>query len=145
MYVQVAEFFVAGIPVPQGSHKGFARPGSSFVQIVDDNKAVLKPWRAAVTAAAIEAHGGRSRVEGAVMLVLEFRFVRPKSVSVKKRPFPTVKPDASKVLRAIEDAITDSGLWRDDAQVVEAHITKVYAERPGVQVRIGEFREEGKA
>lgn len=36
-------------------------------------------------------------------------------------------PDVSKLLRATEDAITDSGLWRDDARVVIAHVEKTYA------------------
>ncbi len=136
---QVAEFFVPGAPVPQGSKKGFARGGR--VQLVDDNANVLGPWRATVTAIARAKYLG-PMVEGPVLLICEFAFVRPKSVTAKKRPFPTVKPDLDKLMRALCDGITDAGLWRDDAQVVKAVPEKVYAERAGVLVRVGEYREE---
>jgi Holliday junction resolvase RusA-like endonuclease len=141
MWVQVAEFFVPGVPVPQGSKKGFVRGGRA--QLVDDNAATLGPWRATVTALARANYSG-PMIDAAVLLICEFRFVRPKSVSAKARPFPTVKPDSDKLERALCDGITDSGLWRDDALVVEVSKKKVYAERPGVQVRIGQWREETK-
>lgn len=136
----VAEFHIDGVPVPQGSKKGFSRPGSTIVQLVDDNKKTLKPWRELVTATTMAAYSG-PRVEGPVMLQLVFETVRPVSV---KREHPAVKPDVDKLMRAICDAITDAGLWRDDAQVCIAHISKVYAERPGVLVRIGELKEGSK-
>lgn len=137
----VCEFYVDGTPIPQGSKKGFSRPGSTFVQIVDDNAKVLKPWREHVTKVAAAAYSG-PRVEGAVSMHLVFEFVKPKSVT---REHPSVKPDLSKILRAVEDSITDAGnIWRDDAQVVIAYIEKQYAERAGVRVRIGELREGNK-
>lgn len=137
----VAEFFVPGIPQPQGSKTAFVNRHTGRAAITDQNKVRLAPWRSTVTAIAAKQATG-DRLEGPVLLELSFQFVRPKSVSASKRPFPTVKPDLSKILRAVEDAITDSGLWRDDALVVKAQLEKVYAERPGVQVRISEYRQE---
>jgi Holliday junction resolvase RusA-like endonuclease len=139
----VVEFFVPGIPVQQGSKTAFVNRHSGRAAVTDQNKAKLRPWRQTVTATAADSYSG-DRVEGPVLFVAEFRFVRPASVSAKKRPHPSVKPDLDKLLRALMDGVTDAGLWRDDALVVEAHVSKVYAERPGVQVRIGEFREESK-
>lgn len=140
--VLVAEFVVDGLPVPQGSKSAWvSQAGPKPRAIVhDDNAKVLKPWRALVQAAAAAVRPALP-IEGPVLLVAEFRFVRPKSV---RRERPSVKPDLSKLLRAIEDSITDSGLWKDDAQVVTARVEKVYAERAGVLVRIGEYRQEIK-
>jgi Holliday junction resolvase RusA-like endonuclease len=134
----VAEFFVPGLPIPQGSKSARVQGGRAV--IYDDNAKVLKPWRELVTATARAAYSG-PRIEGAVQLECEFRFVRPPSV---RRRFMTVKPDVDKLQRALFDGITDAGIWRDDAQVTHPFPSKVYAERPGVQVRIGEFREESK-
>jgi Holliday junction resolvase RusA-like endonuclease len=131
--VQIVDFEVDGVPVQQGSKTGFVAGGRAIV--TDQNKKTLKPWRQNVTATARAAHPG-DRLEGPVLMVVEFRFVRPKTV---KREWPAVQPDLDKLLRALLDGITDSGLWRDDAQVVTAHVSKVYADRPGVRVQIGEY------
>lgn len=139
---QLVEFFVPGIPVQQGSKSAFVNRHTGRASVTDQNKAKLRPWRQTVTALAAQEFSG-DRVEGPVLIVAEFRFLRPGSVSARKRPMPSVKPDLDKLARALLDAIGDAGtVWRDDAQVVEAHISKVYAERPGVLVRIGEYREE---
>ena len=36
------------------------------------------------------------------------------------------------------DALTDAGVWRDDAQVVEINASKEYGEHPGVTISVGE-------
>ena len=133
-FVEICDFTVDGVPIPQGSKNAWVS-GAKAVMF-DQNTKVLKPWRALVTAAAAEAHSG-DRIEGPVLVVIEFRFGRPKSV---KREWPSVKPDIDKLERALFDGITDSGLWRDDAQVVQVSKKNVYAERPGVHVRVGEYR-----
>lgn len=130
---RVCEFTVDGVPVPQGSKTGFVAGNRAIV--TDQNAKTLKPWRQTVSSAARAAHQG-DRVEGPVLLVVEFRFLQPKSV---RREFPSVKPDLDKLLRALMDGITDSGLWRDDAQVVTTHMSKRYADRAGVHVQIGEY------
>jgi Holliday junction resolvase RusA-like endonuclease len=135
--VLVAEFMIDGIPVAQGSKNAWVNPKTNKAVMFDSGAAKLKPWRGQIAQAAREAYTGAERIEGAVLLVVEFRFVRPKSV---KRERPTVKPDVDKTLRALMDGISDSGIWRDDAQVVTVHMSKVYAERPGVLVQLGEFK-----
>lgn len=138
--VLVAEFEVDGIPVPQGSKSAWVSQAGPRPRAImhDDNAKALKPWRALVQAAAAAVRP-TAPIEGPVLLVAEFRFVRPKTV---RRDRPSVKPDLSKLLRAIEDSITNAGVWKDDAQVVTARVEKVYAERAGVRVRIGEYRQE---
>lgn len=131
----VVEFFIEGIPVPQGSKTArvIHTPTKPIASIYNDNDKVLKPWRKVVTAAARATYSG-DRLEGAVVIELEFRTVRPKSV---KREYPTVKPDVDKLTRAVFDGLTDAGIWRDDSQVVTALVSKIYAAEPGVRVRIG--------
>jgi len=55
-----------------------------------------------------------------------------------KRVFPASRPDLTKLIRSVEDALTGI-LWRDDAQVISQVALKRYAmpdETPGVRVRV---------
>lgn len=129
----VTSFQVEGVPVPQGSKTVFMVKGRPI--LADVNTAKLKPWRKAVAAAA-RAASPAVQVENPVSLLVTFTFEKPKSV---KRLWPSVKPDLDKLLRALLDGITESGLWRDDAQVVDVRVSKVYGLTPGVRVQVGEF------
>ncbi len=127
-------FFVAGVPVPQGSKTAFV-VGKRAV-LTDANKDKLKPWRAEVTRVAGEAWAGRESLAGAVSVEVRFVFERPKTV---KRDTPHVKPDIDKLLRALFDGVTDAKVWLDDAQVVSVIATKVYGAVAGVDVSISRF------
>lgn len=127
------EFFVPGIPAPQGSkrHVGNGR-------MVESSKA-LKPWREDIVRLATAATG--TQLDGAVAVEATFILLRPKSVTQAKRPRPTVKPDIDKLARAVLDALTIARTITDDAAVVNLHASKFYAdgsEQPGVHVRVME-------
>lgn len=125
-------FFVAGIPVPQGSKTAYV-VGKRAV-LTDANKATLKPWRAEVTRVARASWLDRAQLLGVPVHVRAvFVFERPKSV---KRDAPSVKPDVDKLARALLDAVTDAGVWKDDSQVTDLHVEKVYGAAPGVHVVI---------
>lgn len=137
-------FTVPGEAAPQGSMKAFTPKGWTRPVLTSDNPR-MKPWRAMVAAAALDAQFTQGTwpcvSTQAIRLDIVCAFVRPASVSVRKRPAHTVKPDASKLLRAIEDALTTI-LWRDDAQIVTACISKAYApatEPAHVEIRIHEI------
>ncbi len=136
-------FFVAGIPVPQGSMKGFVVNGRAVVTA--DNKKT-RPWRQDVAAAAEEA-AFRFPGDTPIAVYLTFYMPRPKNhygtgrntaqLRASAPPFPTTKPDVDKLARAILDALKTAGVYRDDAQVVDLVTHKVYdAGRPGVQVHV---------
>lgn len=131
--MEAIEFAVDGVPIPQGSKTAFV-VGKRAV-VTDANKGTLKPWRALVTAAALDAlaRSFQDPLEGAIDVEVVFSFVRPKSVPLT-RVYPSVKPDVDKLARAVLDGLTDSGLFRDDAQVVRLVATKVYASTPGARV-----------
>ncbi len=137
------EFWVPGLPQPQGSKTAFVVNGRAVV--VDKNPKLLKPWREAVAAAAAESWRGREPLEGPLRVDVEFRLERGATV---KRELPSVRPDLDKLERALLDGIGQAqkdwgvSIWRDDAQVVQLHGRKVYADRAGAWVRVGVMREE---
>lgn len=125
--VEVLEFWVPGIPVPQGSKSIFRG------RLVDANKA-LKGWRRTVTQAATTALAGRNGFDDSVSVLLDFYMPRGKTV---KRPRPSTRPDLDKMIRAIGDSLTDAHVWTDDGLVVTVHAAKYYADGlPGVNVKV---------
>lgn len=148
MTVPVVSFFVAGHPQPGGSKRGFAirQPGGRVrVAIVEDAKR-NKPWRSSVAMVASQAMTG-SPLAGPISVDVVFRVARPKghfgsgrnagTVRPSAPMHPTTKPDATKLWRAAEDALTGI-VWRDDAQIVRQTVEKRYADAgpPGVFVRV---------
>ena len=123
-------FEVRGTPQPKGSARAFVRKGRAIV--TSDNPAVRR-WEDTIRFVLQDwPHG---ILTGSVSLVMMFTLVRPRSVSAKRRPFPTVKPDLSKLYRGAEDAMTGI-VFADDAQVIEALVGKVYGEAPGLRCEI---------
>jgi len=141
------EFDVEGCPRPAGSKRAFPirrRDGSLGVVVTDTTGQEGKEWRSRVADAAKAAHNirGIPFPEGAVRVWLEFRIMPPKEAVKRlkkgKRVFPASRPDLTKLIRSVEDALTGI-LWRDDAQVISQVALKRYAmpdETPGVRVRV---------
>lgn len=142
------QLVVFGNPAPQGSKK-FIGTTSAGRGVIVDSSPKTKPWRADVKAACetyMDSHPDFTGYECAVTVRMVFTFLRPKSVHPGKRRHPSTYPDLSKLCRATEDAISASGLWKDDALVVEyTRLAKVYAgedvdalSRPGCRISIEE-------
>lgn len=122
----VVTFTILGTPVPQGSTKAFWRPGMKHAVVTHDN-AKSKPWRSDLCDSAHEAMAGRPPLED-VALDVDVMFFLPRPKSAKKSVTePAKKPDVDKLLRAVLDALTIAGVWRDDAQVVCATARKAFA------------------
>lgn len=127
-------FFVAGIPIPQGSKTAYVVKGRAV--LADANGKKLKPWRKEITRVARASWFDRPQVTGPVRVDLVFVFERPASV---KRRLPSVAPDLDKLVRAIGDGVTDAGIWKDDGQVIRIVAEKVYGTAPGVHVSVSEM------
>ena len=135
------KFTVYGQPGPMGSKRfvGLSKSGKGLM--VESSKAV-KPWREADKWAAMQA--GAKIPEGPLWVSMVFTLPKPKSAPKRRQTFPATKPDLSKLARSTEDAISDSGLWPDDARVVEyVSLAKRYPgegvdalDRPGCVVTI---------
>jgi crossover junction endodeoxyribonuclease RusA len=132
------EFFVPGKPATKGSAKAFAyipKGGGKPRASVVNNDPRCKSWQGVINLHAYQAMRGLGLLEGAVKVRLVFELLRPKSVSEKKRPHPSVRPDIDKLVRAGLDGLTGT-VYRDDQQVVELGVVKMYSEREGMRVRV---------
>ena len=142
------EFTVLGRSQPGGSKRPVragGKPGGRILLIEDARRS--KPWRALVAAAAREAMAGHAPLIGPLLLEVDFYLARPAGHygsgrnADRVRPaaprYPAVRPDTTKLLRSLEDALTGS-VWRDDAQVVTQVARKRYGhpERAEVTVEV---------
>jgi crossover junction endodeoxyribonuclease RusA len=128
-------FFVPGKAAPQGSKRHVGRG------IMVESSKEVAPWREAIRWECRRVAGpGCLFPRGtAVSLSLEFVLPRPKSAPKRSTPPAVTRPDADKLARAAGDAIGSAGVWNDDSQVTDLHVTKRIAEIdevPGVHVVI---------
>ncbi len=126
---------VIGTPGPQGS-KRFMGRAKSGRGILVESSAKVKPWREAVKWAAREAMAKLYPDVGCIGLFgpvwVEMTFTLPRPKSAKKGALPSNRPDLSKLVRSTEDALTDAGVWEDDARVTRCMARKVFpGEGPG--------------
>jgi Holliday junction resolvase RusA-like endonuclease len=132
-------FTVYGAAQPAGSKTvGRTKAGATFVR---DSAKRGTPWRRQVAQVAGEAVNGSGLMDGPLELSVIFTVPRPKSHYGARglRPsapeYPTVRPDVTKLLRALEDACTGI-VWRDDAQVIAQHAYKEYGEPARAEVKV---------
>lgn len=128
------KFRVDGVPAPQGSKTAYRR-GNRVVLVEASNR--LPVWRGRVSSKARQVDRPTEWLALPVPLEAVYRFYLPRPKTVK-RAFPVVKPDLDKLTRAVGDALTDAGMWRDDAQVVRLVVEKFYG-TPGVEIEIKEY------
>ena len=147
MTAPALQFRVAGTPSTQGSKRGFAFTpkggGKTRAVVVDNNPKTLKPWRDAVRSTATEAWGERPPIYGPVRVLILFALKKPGAAPKWRRIWPigARSGDVDKLARAVLDALTDAGVWRDDSQVVRLEVVKDYPEHvdqltPGAIVRL---------
>ena len=146
---------VVGTPAPQGSKRAYVVAGRARLT---ESSSKVKPWRQDVVAAVetflgrdyIKVGGpgggvawgkelrGNLPLQMPLAVRVEFFIARPgyhfrtgKHAGVLKPTAPSYvdkKPDVDKLLRSTLDALTTSGLIRDDAQIVELRGVKRYAD-----------------
>jgi len=118
---------VYGSPAPQGSKsfKGLAKSGRA---ILAESSKKVRPWRQDVKLAAEQVRAALALPVLDVPLRVRMTFTLPKPLSAPKRRrvYPSKLPDLSKLVRSTEDALTDAGIWRDDARVIECIAAKRY-------------------
>ena len=118
------EIIAYGTPAPQGSK----RHVGNGVMIESSKK--VRPWRQDVKAAAEawrERNGMPAPLDCPIVVRMVFTLPKPSSAPKTKRTYPMRTPDLSKLARSTEDALTDAGVWKDDARVVEyGRLAKVF-------------------
>ena len=134
----MVRFFVPGHPVPQGSKRHVGKG------IMVESSKDLGPWRQAIAFEATRNANGTKFI-GPVRLSLVFWFHRPKghygtgrNAGVLKASAPdwhSSSPDVDKLVRAVGDALTISGLIQDDRLVARVEAEKRYGD-PGVLIEV---------
>jgi Holliday junction resolvase RusA-like endonuclease len=133
---------VRGTPKPQGSKKFVGMDQKTRrPKMVEASE--IRPWRKAIYVEARYAKRG-APFEGPLRVRMVFTVARNKEAVKTNRERPHCKPDLSKYARAVEDALTDAGVWHDDGQVVEySRLAKVFPRmdpeamtEPGVRILV---------
>jgi crossover junction endodeoxyribonuclease RusA len=142
------EIRIIGQPAPQGSKKliGHTKTGRGLLV---ESSAKVKPWRQAVVYAAREALSARAGLAGPIDVQMVFTLRKPKSAPKRRRTWPDKRPDLSKLIRSTEDALSDAGIWEDDARVVRCLAEKAFPgehpdalDVPGAVIRVRSLAEE---
>lgn len=135
---------VVGTPAPQGSKRAFVVNGRA---VMAESSKKVKPWRQDVVAAVKEVlddlasgliTGPEIPFTGPIRVDITFYLPRPryhfrtgKHANELKPNAPRYvdkKPDKDKLERATCDALTSSGVIRDDAQIASGLVEKLYAD-----------------
>ncbi len=139
---------VRGTPAPQGSKafKGMTNAGRA---ILTESSKKVRPWRMDVKAAAEDyrTRTGHAPIDAPVVVRMVFTLPKPQSAPKTRRTYPMRTPDLSKLARSTEDALTDAGIWADDARVIGySKLWKCYPgedvdalDSPGVVIEIMEI------
>lgn len=135
----VIKFSVPGAPVGKGRPKVSTR-GGKFAKMYTPEKTAN--YETLVALAAQQAMVGRTLLAGPVEVQMAILLPIPASWSKKKQAaaiagqvYPTKKPDADNVVKAIFDGI-NGVVWNDDVQACDIVVRKRYAERPRVEVLV---------
>ena len=135
---------VAGDPIGKGRPRARivrTRAGGEFISLYTPVE--TRAFEARIRAAAIDAMRGCAILDGDLSVLVFAYFQIPESWSIKKQEAaraglirPTSRPDADNLLKLIDglNPFADKRtkikvpiVWRDDAQVVDARVVKIYA------------------
>ena len=133
--------FVQGIPKGQPRPRAFSMGGKA--RMYDPGTA--EAWKGAI-AAAIGTPA--APMLGPVDVTIFHSMPRPKGhfhtgkrageLRANAPKYHTGKPDIDNLTKAALDALTQIGLWRDDSQVFQLQVEKVYGYPTGARIIISE-------
>lgn len=126
----VLETRVYGLPVAQGRPRAFKTP-TGQIRVYDPANA--RDWKRTVQAQVL-TNKPEVPVDGPLDVALYFVLPRPKSLP-KRVKFPTKRPDAENLSKAVLDAM-QGVIYRDDSQIVRLSVAKDYGDAPGVWIRV---------
>jgi Holliday junction resolvase RusA-like endonuclease len=136
-------FKVDATPVPKARAR-YVRRGNHISTYTPEK---TRTYETLIRDAAIEAMGTSEPLETPVTLYLHIRVPIPKSCTKKRLEAiqngsekPIKKPDASNILKSVEDGM-NSVVYKDDSQIVNIHVTKVYSSQAGVDICVKECLE----
>lgn len=150
-------FSMVGDPRGKGRPRATIRGAHASVYTDD----ATRKYEASITALARQAMGDRPPLEGPLHVALRFRMPIPKSASKRDKAAMAAgeiahisRPDADNLAKAVLDGIAEDAalkikllkrdepaagarvMFRNDSQITGLSVTKIYSERPGVDVRV---------
>lgn len=131
-------FQANGAPITQGSKTGYVINGRAVLK--ESRSKALHFWRDVIAERAQNARDGVFWTKVPIRLTLRFWIAPPQSLPKRRRTWPigARSGDVDKLARAAMDALTQV-LFADDAEVVELHVYKDWAQGPaGVTVDVEE-------
>lgn len=140
---------VRGIPKAQPRPRAWARKMGDKVVARMYDAGTAEAWKADVIHAASE-HRPASPIDEPVGVDIDFFLPRPKRLLRKKDPdgpiWATCKPDRDNLEKAVLDAMTTDGWFRDDALVVAGMVRKLYHAKdgyPGARIDVYPIESQG--
>jgi Holliday junction resolvase RusA-like endonuclease len=135
-------FQVEGDPKGKGRPR-FSRAGK-FTRVYTDKQTL--DYEALIKFYAAKAMGSTDPLETPVSVFLYIRHAVPQSYSKKRTEAclsgleqPCKKPDIDNVAKTYLDAM-NGVIFKDDTQVIDLHVKKVYSAVPGVDVMVMEVK-----
>jgi len=137
----IVTYQVEGNPVGKGRPK-FARRGN-FVSTYTPTK--TRVYEDLIKEAARKAMGSTELLETPVTVAIHITVPIPKSYSIKRikaclsgSERPIKKPDIDNVAKCFLDAMNEI-IYKDDTQVLNLHVSKVYGTTGIVEVIVSEY------
>ena len=125
-----AAFDVLGDPKGQPRPRAFYNKKLGRASVYDSSTA--EGWKGSI-ALAFREHRPAEPFDCPIKIGITFFFPRPSRLLRRKDPdgvIPhTAKPDADNAAKAVLDALTEIGMWRDDSLIVSLTAEKYYAAR----------------
>jgi len=135
-------FQVEGDPKGKGRPR-FSRAGK-FTRVYTDKQTL--DYEAVIKFFAAQAMGSTDPLETPVSVFLYIRHAVPQSYSKKRTEAclsgleqPCKKPDIDNIAKTYLDAM-NGVIFKDDTQVIDLHVKKVYSAVPGVDVMVMEAK-----
>lgn len=135
---------VPGNPVGKGRPRAFQTRGARrTIKMHTPEK--TRAYEDAVALAGKLAMQGREPLGGPVAMRLDIFMQIPASWSKAKREaallggvMPISKPDASNVLKAVEDALNGIA-YIDDSQIIDVWVRKRYSHEPRIELAVSQY------
>jgi len=132
----------------EGDPKGKGRPrftrAGKFTRVYTDKQ--TQDYENFIKSFAAEAMGSTDPLETAVSVFLYIRHAVPQSYSKKRTEAclsgleqPCKKPDIDNIAKTFLDAM-NGVIFKDDTQVIDLHVKKVYSAVPGCDVMVMEVK-----